>query len=234
VRLYGEVRYGANTIISQRRASALLAHQLNDVGGAFDLLDEFAEASPSFAVEVVALKAQLLVSLARYEEGLDLYKKAIEFRPDNESLVLGRAEIMLRVGRIDESVAAYRAAVKRWPDSALALNALGYTLVDRTDQFVESEKLIRKALQLEPRNPAIIDSLGWVLYKTGRHEEGLVELQRAYEWLPDHEVASHIVEVLAELERHDEALEVLEFAEKSMPESELLENVRDRYFPETP
>lgn len=234
VRLYGEVRYGANTIISQRRASMLLAHQLNDVGGALDLLEEFAEASPNFAIEVIALKAQLLVSLARYEEGLDLYEKAIEFRPDNESLFLGRAEIMLRIGRIDESMAAYRAVVKRWPDSALALNALGYALVDRTDQFTESEELIREALALDPGNPAIIDSLGWVLYKTGRHEEGLAELRRAYEWLPDHEVASHIVEVLAELERYDEALEVLEFAEKSMPKSELLKNVRDRYFTETP
>lgn len=234
VRLYGEVRYGANTIISQRRASALLAHQLNNVGGALDLLEEFAEEAPNFAIEVIALKAQLLVSLARYEEGLDLYEKAIEFRPDNESLFLGRAEIMLRIGRIDESVTAYRAIVKRWPDSALALNALGYALVDRTDQFAESEELIREALALEPGNPAIIDSLGWVLYKTGRHEEGLAELRRAYEWLPDHEVASHIVEVLAELERHDEALEVLEFAEKSMPKSELLKNVRDRYFTETP
>ena len=234
VRLYGEVRYGANTIISQRRASALLAHQLNNVDGALDLLEEFAEEAPNFAIEVIALKAQLLVSLARYEEGLDLYEKAIEFRPDNESLFLGRAEIMLRIGRIDESVTAYRAIVKRWPDSALALNALGYALVDRTDQFAESEELIREALALEPGNPAIIDSLGWVLYKTGRHEEGLAELRRAYDWLPDHEVASHIVEVLAELERHDEALEVLEFAEKSMPKSELLKNVRDRYFTETP
>ncbi len=65
-------------------------------------------------------------------------------------------------------------------------------------------------------------------------KKGWLSLRRAYEWLPDHEVASHIVEVLAELERHDEALEVLEFAEKSMPKSELLKNVRDRYFTETP
>ena len=234
VRLYKEVRFGSNTVFSQRRASALLAHQLDDVDGAFKLLDDFAAASPNNAVEVVALKAQLLISLDRYDEGLALFEKAIEYRPDDENMILGRAELLVRIGRIDEAVAEYRQAIKRWPESATALNALGYTLADRTDQYEEAEKLIRKALKIDPKSPAIIDSLGWVLYKLGHHEEALLELQRAYERLSDHEVAAHIVEVLAVLDRHDEALELLESAEKKTPDSELLNDVRKRYFPPTP
>lgn len=234
VRLYREVRYGGNTVFSQRRASALLAHYLDDEEGAFKLLDEFADTSPNNAVEVVALKAQLLISLDRYDEGLELYNKAIEYRPDNENLILGRAELLLRVGKLDEAIDEYRVAIKRWPDSSMALNALGYTLADRTEQFVEAEKLIRKAAKIDPENPAIIDSLGWVLYKLGHHEDGLVELQRAYELMEDPEVASHLVEVLAELERLDEALELLESAEKHDPDSKLLKDVRTRYFPESP
>jgi tetratricopeptide (TPR) repeat protein len=234
VRLYREVQFGTNTMFSQRRASALLAHQLDDEEGAFELLDNFAEASPNNAVEVVALRAQLLISLDRYDEGLELYEKAIRYRPDNQNLILGRAELLLQVGRLDEAIAEYRTAVKRWPDSSMAMNALGYTLADRTDQYKEAEKLIRKALAINPKSPAIIDSLGWVLYKLGQHEEGLAELQRAYESMDDAEVASHLVEVLAELERHDEALELLESAEKLDPDSELLIDVRSRYFPEAP
>jgi len=234
VRLYREVQFGSNTMFSQRRASALLAHQLDDEEGAFELLDHFAEASPNNAVEVVALRAQLLISLDRYDEGLELYEKAIRYRPDNQNLILGRAELLLQVGRLDEAIAGYRAAVKRWPDSSMALNALGYTLADRTDQYKEAEKLIRKALAMDPKSPAIIDSLGWVLYKLGQHEDGLAELQRAYERMDDAEVASHLVEVLAELERYDEALELLESAEKLDPDSELLIDVRSRYFPEAP
>ena len=234
VLLYREVQFGSNTIFSQRRASGLLAHQLDDEEGAFDLLDDFAEASPNNAVEVVALKAQLLISLDRLDEGLALYEKAITFRPDNQNLILGRAELLLQIGRQDEAIAEYRAAVNRWPDSSMALNALGYTLADRTDQYKEAEKLIRKALALNPESPAIIDSLGWVLYKLGQHEEGLAELQRAYERMEDPEVASHLVEVLAELERRDEALALLESAEKLHPDNKLLEDVRSRYFPEAP
>ena len=234
VQLYSEVMYGSNSIYSQRRASVILALQLDDVDGAINLLDSFAEASPGNAVEVVALKAQLLVALQRYDEGLELFEKAIEYRPDNEGLVLGRAELLLRIGRQDEAIAGYRRAVERWPDSSMSLNALGYTLADRTEEYKEAEKLIRQALKIDPQSPAIIDSLGWVLYKLGRHEQALVELQRAYESLEDAEVASHIIEVLVVLERRDEALELLQNAEKDDPENELLIDVRERFFSESP
>ena len=234
VRLYSEVKFGSNALFSQRRASMIQAHQLDDVDGAIELLDSYAEASPANAVEVVALKAQLLASLQRYDEGLELFDKAVEYRPDSEALALGRAELLLRIGREDEAVAAYRGAVKRWPESSISLNALGYTLADRTDRYEEAEKLIRKALKIDPNNPAIIDSLGWVLYKLGDHDKALLELRRAYQAFEDAEVASHIVEVLAVLERREEALLLLEAAEKDDPDSELLKDVRERFFPEAP
>ncbi|NQV87334.1 MAG: hypothetical protein HQ492_09700 [Woeseiaceae bacterium] len=72
------------------------------------------------------------------------------------------------------------------------------------------------------------------MYKLGRAEEGLIELQRAYERMDDPEVASHIVEVLVAIEQRDEALELLQSAEKKNSDSELLKNVRERHFPETP
>ena len=234
VRLYSEVKFGSNALFAQRRASMIQAHQLDDVDGAIELLDSYAEASPANAVEVVALKAQLLASLQRYDEGLELFDKAVEYRPDSEALALGRAELLLRIGREDEAVTAYRGAVKRWPESSISLNALGYTLADRTDRYEEAEKLIRKALKIDPNNPAIIDSLGWVLYKLGDHDKALLELRRAYQAFEDAEVASHIVEVLAVLERREEALLLLEAAEKDDPDSELLKDVRERFFPEAP
>jgi Flp pilus assembly protein TadD len=146
--------------------------------------------------------------------------------------VLGKAELLLRMGRLDDAIDQYRDAVKRWPDSALSLNALGYTLADRTDEYREAARLIKKALEMEPESPAIIDSWGWVLYRQGEYEEALAELERAYESLKDPEVAAHIVEVLWKLERLEEAKTVLEDAELLFPENELLENVRRRVFPD--
>jgi len=228
IRLYREVNYGSNAVLSQRRASALLAVQKEDVDAALQLLDDFAEESPSHAVDMLVAKAQLLASLEEFDRSLELYDQAVGYRSEDEGLALSRAELLLRMDRLDEALASYKAAAKKWPKSALSLNAYGYTLADRTDRYREAEKLIRKALKYEPDNPAIIDSMGWVLFKLGRLEEALAELQRAYEAFDDHEVAAHIVEVLVALERRDEALAFLVSAEAKKPDSELLEDVRAR------
>ncbi len=231
-RLYSQVRSGPNAVVSQRRASALIAYELEDPQKALQDLEEFGNNSPSHAIDMVFARAQLLASLERYDEALDFYDKYVMYRPDDESALLGRAELLLRMDRLDDAVEQYRAAAKRWPESAMSLNALGYTLADRTDDYKEAEKLIRKALEYDPDSPAIIDSLGWVLFKRGNYEAALVELERAYEKLDDHEVAAHIVEVLVALERRDDALEVLEDAESRHTDSELLQDVRNRLFPD--
>ncbi|MBT8087284.1 MAG: tetratricopeptide repeat protein [Gammaproteobacteria bacterium] len=230
--LYREVYYGSNAAPSQRRASALMAFENDDVDGALEVLDEFAHASPTYAIEMMLAKAQLLASLENYEESLALYDRLIEFRPDDESPALSRAELLLRMGRLDDALGAYSQAVRRWPDSALSLNAYGYTLADRTDRYAEAEKLIKKAIKRDPDNPAIIDSLGWVMFKLGRAEEALVELQRAYDAFDDHEVAAHLVEVLVALDRRDDAMQLLEDAEAKTPDSKLLADVRARLFGE--
>ena len=231
-RLYSQVRSGPNAVVSQRRASALIAYELEDPQKALQDLEQFGTNSPNHAIDMVLARAQLLASLERYDEALDFYDRYVMYRPDDESALLGRAELLLRMDRLDEAVAQYRAAAKRWPESAMSLNALGYTLADRTDDYKEAEKLIRKALEYDPDSPAIIDSLGWVLFKRGDYEAALAELERAYEKLDDHEVAAHIVEVLVVLERRDDALEVLEDAESRHSDSELLQDVRDRLFPD--
>jgi len=234
IRLYSEVRGGKNAVTSQRRASALTAFEKEDPEAALQRLGDFADNRPVYAIDMVLAQAQLLASLGRHAAALDEYDKAVTYRPNDESIALGRAELMLRMNRLEDSISAYRQAARRWPDSSMTLNALGYTLADRTDEYREAEKLIRKALKIDPKSAAIIDSLGWVLHKRGEHEEALKQLELAYGQFPDHEVAAHLVEVLVALERTDQALELLAAAEQETPESEHLKDARERLLPETP
>ena len=227
IRYYSQVTHGSNAIMSQRRAAGIMA-QMGEEDQALEHLERFAEINPNFAVDMLQAKAQLLASLERYPEALEYYDKVVAYRPDSEGAHLGKAELLLRMGRLDDAVALYRHSVKRWPDSAMSLNALGYTLADRTDQYDEAARLIHKALNLDPDSAAIIDSWGWVLYRQGQYDEALVQLERAYELFRDPEVAAHIVEVLWALERQDEARSRLEEAELEFPDNEFLKNVRER------
>jgi tetratricopeptide (TPR) repeat protein len=234
IRLYSQVMGGKNAVASQRRASALIAFEKDDPERALEHLQAFGDERPRYAVDMVVAQAQILNSLGRYDEALENYGKAVKYRPDDEAIALGRAELMLRMGLLEDSISAYRKAARRWPESSASLNALGYTLADRTSEYREAEKLIRKALKYDPKSPAIIDSLGWVLHKRGKNDAALGHLETAYELFPDHEVAAHLVEVLAALGRKDEALELLTAAELKDPGSDLLKDVRERLFPAAP
>jgi tetratricopeptide (TPR) repeat protein len=113
------------------------------------------------------------------------------------------------------------------PEDAQALNALGYTLVDRTTRYEEGRVLIERALKLSPEDPFILDSMGWALFKLGRHDEALGYLLKAFAGRPDAEIAAHLGEVLWIKGERDRAKEVWAAQLKEAPENPvLLETVR--------
>ena len=101
-------------------------------------------------------------------------------------------------------------------------------LADQTTRHEEALELIERAIAISPDDPAIIDSLGWALYKVARYEEALVQMRRAFAAFPDDEVASHLGEVLWALGHFDEAMRVWQDALVTDPESPLIAEAMER------
>jgi Flp pilus assembly protein TadD len=113
------------------------------------------------------------------------------------------------------------------PDDAEALNALGYTLADRTDRRNEALDLIERAIRLKPDEPAILDSLGWVRYRMGDLDASLTELRRAFDKQADAEIAAHLGEVLWVKGDRDEARRIWEQGRKNDAKNKaLIETIR--------
>jgi Flp pilus assembly protein TadD len=106
-------------------------------------------------------------------------------------------------------------------DDPRILNYVGYTWADRGVRLAEAERMIRRAIALVPEDGAIVDSLGWVLYKRGLEmrkggeeqsarssiEAGLVELERASRLDPgDPTIMNHLGHVYRSLARLSQAL----------------------------
>jgi len=91
------------------------------------------------------------------------------------------------------------------PDHGQAYNALGYSLAERNLRLPEARSLIKKALELNPGEPSITDSLGWVEYRLGNRDEAVRLLREAYRGQPDAEIAAHLGEVLWVNGQTDEA-----------------------------
>jgi tetratricopeptide (TPR) repeat protein len=108
------------------------------------------------------------------------------------------------------------------------LNALGYTLTTRTSRYEEAYALIERALELAPDEPAILDSMGWVLFQLGRAEEAVGYLQRAWDGLPDPEVAAHLGEVLWSLGEQQKAYSIWRDGLLQDPEHDILQETLER------
>lgn len=141
-------------------------------------------------------------AIDRLEEGLSLY-------PEHLSLLYSRA--MLRSAEeLDQTESDFRFILEKQPDNALAMNALGYTLTIYSDRYDEAYELLVKAIELKPDDPAIIDSMGWVLFKLGRYTEAEPYLERAYELYPDPEVGSHLIQLKLRLNKRSYAKQLLD------------------------
>ncbi|HTD29055.1 MAG TPA: hypothetical protein VK660_06655, partial [Xanthomonadaceae bacterium] len=142
------------------------------------------------------LEAEMLGEHGHKDEALAAYGRGLAFFDDDPTLLYGRAMLLEGMNRVSEAESDLRSIVAEDPNNADALNALGYTLADRTDRYAEAQVLIEKALRLQPDSPAFLDSLGWVQHRLGRDAEALRNLRRAFALQKDPEIAAHLGEVL--------------------------------------
>ena len=98
--------------------------------------------------------------------------------------------------RHDDAERDLRKVMRLKPNSAAAYNALGYSLADRNQRLPEALKLIARALEIDPENSAIQDSMGWVELRLGNLQQALLWLKQAYENGREAEIAAHYGEAL--------------------------------------
>ena len=129
------------------------------------------------------------------------------------------------------SLADLKFILKTEPNNAHALNALGFTLADQTDRYEEAYVYIKRAIEINPDDPAIIDSWGWIHYRLGEYDKAIELLRKALSRLDDAEIASHLGEVLWVTGRRDEARSVWQKALKKSPDAPSLLSVMQRFNP---
>lgn len=227
---YSSVKPGGHYINAQGRYAGILAKQ-GKLAEARQHLQQVTAHSNRERVQLTQAEAQLLREANAYQEAFDVLGQALEKMPNTPDLLYDYAMAAEKVDRIDVAEANLRKLIKIQPDHAHAYNALGYTLADRNQRVEEAHDLIQAALKLSPDDPFILDSMGWVLYRMGRSEEGLVYLQRAYKERPDAEIAAHLGEVLWAMGRREEARQIWGGALKDHPKNEALQKTVKRFLP---
>ena len=184
---------------------------------------------PQHAFESLPLLAFTMRAAGRDVQALAAYEEALRYRPQSRRLRMQRAHLLLDLEQHRRAIREMEDLLDDYPRDSEVLNALGYTLADRGIRLEEAHGHVSLALELDPGSPAIVDSMGWVLYRLGRKEEAVPLLEKALESLPHPEVAAHLCEVLYELGQIERADELLRESLAQYEDTTLLEAVRERY-----
>ena len=178
---------------------------------------------------VVALTlASIYRESGRTDTAVEVLQKANQEIPGSAEIKYDLGMLQERQGNIEGFEALMREVIELDPDNANAYNALGYTYADQNRQLDEAQDLLERALDLEPNNPYILDSVGWYFFRTGDNEAAIEYLERSYRQLPSADVAAHLGEVLWIDQQHGKARKIWREGLEREPENETLLETLER------
>jgi Tfp pilus assembly protein PilF len=194
LRYYTRVAGGDYNLAAQQRVARIKAEQSGTEAGLAHL-DEIARAQPQQAPDLYSARAALLEMRGDTRRAAQVFDEGVARYPDALELRLNRAFFLERTGKDEASVRELRTLLAERPGDAHVQNALGYTLTDLNKNLPEARQLLTAALAQSPDSAAVLDSVGWLLYREGKYPEALEHLRRASETGADPEIDLHIGEV---------------------------------------
>jgi tetratricopeptide (TPR) repeat protein len=227
LRFFSQVQNGENVVPALLRAATLL-HKHGAPSAAEELLDRLLEDEPQRAPEILTARARMYVQSSELPKAFAVLEKGQVEYPDSVELRYATASVYEEQGSVAAALHELSLVVKARPNDPAALNALGFTLADHTKDLARARKLIERAHAAAPKNPAILDSLGWVYYRQGRPADALPFLRAAYTDDRDGDIAAHLGEVLWQMGRQDEAQRIWSEASALDADNHLLKSTRHR------
>lgn len=152
---------------------------------------------------------QALVAGGKADEAAALAASWRKESPKDEALPAYLSERALNARDYAEAQRLLQPLVAQAPRNPIYLNNLAWASANLGD--AKAAEYAQRAVKLDPYNPAVLDTHGWVLMKQGNLQAALPPLEQATRLAPNAaEIRLHYAEVLAKLNRKDDARRELE------------------------
>jgi tetratricopeptide (TPR) repeat protein len=227
LRLYAQVQTGENAVPALLRAATILRGH-GAAPAADELLDQLVQEEPQRVPEILAARARIYADAGDVPRAVTVLDQGELQYPDSVELRYAMASMAEEQGKIATALRELKAVAALRPADPAALNAYGYTLADNNRQLKVARKLIEQAYAAAPKSAAIMDSLGWVLFRQGHDDQALFYLNAAYADDRGGDIAAHLGEVLWRLGRRADAERIWSEASRTGADSHLLKATRLR------
>lgn len=158
--------------------------------------DGLRSVQPEQAGQWYMAQAQSLIAVKQLDKAVALLDKAVAVDVDDLNIRYQRGLLNAALNHFVLAEADLKLVVESDPESANALNALGYMLIDSLGDPEQGLPLVKRALALEPESAAVMDSYGWGLLLQGNLNDALHWLKKAWDSRKDHEIGAHLGEAL--------------------------------------
>ncbi|TGM72917.1 hypothetical protein EHR01_16975 [Leptospira mtsangambouensis] len=173
---------------------ALCCFQTKNFKKSIQVLDRILSEYPGFIEldNVYRLKVFALVELKDWETAESIIKERLQVAVDDAKLLSFLAHVYEYTHRLEEAIDIHRRILRHTPDYKNSLNSLGYLLALKkkinTEERSEAIRSLKKALELDPNNPAYLDSFGYFLQTIGKPEEAWKAYRKALQKNPNHPI----------------------------------------------
>jgi tetratricopeptide (TPR) repeat protein len=181
---------------------------------------------PLQVVQIYLLQADYFTNLNEPAMADTTYAEALRTYPNNIPLLYSQAMLASQQGAWDKMESNLLQVIELDADHADALNALGYTYADHNSNLKMADVYIKRAFQLQPDDPAITDSMGWLAFRQGHYRLARDYLQQAFAVLPDAEIAAHLGVVEWALGNIETANEIWNSILKDDPNNALIKQAK--------
>ncbi|WP_078120567.1 XrtA/PEP-CTERM system TPR-repeat protein PrsT [Thiosocius teredinicola] len=157
----------------------------------------------------VNLLASAYVATGDNDKAVEVLQDWLDKHPTDGATWANLGVFQQQVGDTTGALLAYENAIKHGQANSVILNNMAWLYLQKRDK--RAEEYATRAYQMASDSPEIIDTYGWVLFQTGKRNDGLAALQQALVIAPNNaEIALHVAEALHALNRDAEARPVLE------------------------
>ncbi|HLX53402.1 MAG TPA: hypothetical protein VKR58_05660, partial [Aquella sp.] len=172
-------------------------------------LDNFAKAEKLDARKTILFKAGFYSDVHWYDDAYKLLANNYKQYANDKDYLYTYAGMAAMTKNTKQAIKLYNKYIKMNPQDAMGYNDLAFIYADQTKNINQAFIYAKKAFDLKPADPNILDTLGWVYYRQGNYPMALKYVKASVDKNYDPESAGHLRDIYTALKQPEQAAKVI-------------------------